>query len=62
MKNGFRTRVEDVEQTVIDCWRAASTISVLETEHIAANGKAILEARDYLDQALARLRAGQAAK
>lgn len=55
MKNGFTPRVDDIEQTVIDCWRAASHISTLEIEHLAPNGKAILEARDYLDQALTRL-------
>lgn len=54
--------IEEIEQLAIDCWRAAQTLSVLDVEHIAANGKTILEARDYLDQALARLRAGQAPK
>jgi hypothetical protein len=48
--------VSEVEQLIMDAWRAADRVSILEVEHIAANAKAIRETLEKLEFALAKLK------
>jgi hypothetical protein len=48
-------KANEAEMTAIDAWRAADRVSILEPDEVRTNAKAIREALEKLEFALAKI-------